>query len=106
MRAGSQKGKYFNQNHANRKTVKNTGWTSTDTNRYEVLSDENLLHHDERDPKRTNTGNKQKQETYTRYQETYTRYRRQPQDIKSGKRKRILKSSKILNAILHFGSYL
>ena len=28
----------FNQNHMNRNTVKNTGWTSIDTDRYEVLS--------------------------------------------------------------------
>ena len=67
----------------NRNTLKNTGWTSTDTNRYEVPSEENFPHHDEREPKRTKAGNKQKQETYSRD-------RRQPQDIKNGKRKRTL----------------
>ena len=78
-----KKGNTFNQNPMNRNTIKNTGWTSIDTNRYEVLSEENFLHNDEREPKRTNAGNKQKQETYSRD-------RRQPQDMKSGKRKRIL----------------
>ena len=78
-----KKGNIFNQNPMNRNTVKNTGWTSIDTNRFEVLSEENFLHNDEREPKRTNAGNKQKQETYSRDQ-------RQPQDMKSGKRKRIL----------------
>ena len=76
-------GNIFNQNHMNRNTVKNTGWTSVDTNRYEVLSEENFLHNDERKPKKTNASNKQKQETYSRD-------RGQPQDMKSGKRKRIL----------------
>ena len=61
-----KKGNIFNQNHTNRNTAKNTGWTSTDTNRYEVLSEENRLHYDEREPKRTNAGNKQKQEAYSR----------------------------------------
>ena len=67
----------------NRNTVKNTGWTSTDTNRYEVFSEDNFLHHDERKPKGASAGNKQKQETYSRDW-------RQPGDIKSSKRKRIL----------------
>ena len=66
-----------------RNTVKNTGWSSIDTNRFEVLSEENYLHNDEREPKRTNVGYKKKQETYSRDQG-------QPQDMKSGKRKRIL----------------
>ena len=46
---------------------------------------QNVLHNDEREPKRTNAGYKQKQETYSRD-------RRQPQDMKSSKteRKRIL----------------
>ena len=35
-----KKGNILNQNHANRNTVKNTGWTSIDTKRYEVLSEE------------------------------------------------------------------
>ena len=78
-----KKGNIFNQSHMNRNTVENTGWTSIDTNRYDVFSEGNFLHHDEREPKRTNAGNKQKQETYSRD-------RRQSQDIKSGKRKRIL----------------
>ena len=66
-----------------RNTVKNTGWSSIDTNRYEVLSEENYLHKNEKEPKRMNAGYKKKQETYSRD-------RRQPQDMKSGKRKRIL----------------
>ena len=78
-----KKGNIFSQNHTNRNTVKNTRWTSTDTNRYEFLSVENFPHHDERELKRTSAGNKQKQETYSRD-------RRQPQDIKRGKSKRIL----------------
>ena len=77
-----KKGNIFNQNHTNRNTVQNTGWASTDTERYEVLSEENFLHHDEREPKRANASNKQKQETFC------TDWR-QPQDIKRGKRKRI-----------------
>ena len=78
-----KKGNIFNQSPMNRNTVKNTGWTSIDTNRYEVLSEEYFVHDDEREPKRTNTSSRQKQETYSRDQ-------RQPQNIKSGKRKRIL----------------
>ena len=66
-----------------RNTVKNTGWSSIDTNRSEMLSEENSLHNDEREPKRTNAGYKKKHETYSRD-------RRQPQDMKSGKRKIIL----------------
>ena len=66
-----------------RNTIKNTGWSSIDTNRFEVLSEENYLHNDEREPKRMNAG-------YKKRQETYSRDRRQTQDMKSGKRKRIL----------------
>ena len=65
-----------------RNTIKNTEWSSIDTNRFEVLSEENYLHNDEREPKRMNVGYKKKQEIYSRD-------RRQPQDMKSGKRKRI-----------------
>ena len=38
-----KKGNIFKQNPMDRNTVKNTGWSSIDTNRFEVLSEENFL---------------------------------------------------------------
>ena len=38
--------------------MNNTGWSSIDTNRFEVLSEETFLHKDKRQQKGKNAGNK------------------------------------------------
>ena len=59
-----RKGNIFKQNLMDRNTLNTTGWSSIDTNRFEVLSEENYLHNDEREPKRRNASYKKKQETH------------------------------------------